>query len=212
LPVSVASFQVSARVCRGAAVIAGLVLAGGSASRMGGGDKGLLPLGGARVLDVLLARLAPQVGPIAISANGDAARFDGFALPVLPDVALNAGPLAGVAAGLAWADARGTRWLLTVPGDTPFVPRDLAARLAPAPAWAHSHGALHPLVGLWPVTAAAPLAAWLAGGGSRRVRDFGATIGMRAVPFDDTPDPFFNINTRGDLSAAQSRVLLLPPD
>jgi molybdopterin-guanine dinucleotide biosynthesis protein A len=193
-------------------VIAGLVLAGGAASRMGGGDKCLLPLGGARVLDLLLARLAPQVDVLAISANGDAARFDAFALPVLPDIALNGGPLAGVAAGLDWADARGARWLLTVPGDTPFIPRDLAARLAPAPAWACSVGALHPLVGLWPVTAAARLAAWLATGGSRRVRDFGASIGMRAVAFADAPDPFFNINTRDDLSTARARVLRLPRD
>ncbi len=193
-------------------VIVGLVLAGGAASRMGGGDKCLLPLCGARVLDVLLARMAPQVGAVAISANGDAARFDAFGLPVLPDAVLSAGPLAGVATGLAWAQQLGARSLLTVPGDTPFIPRDLAARLAPAPSCAASVGALHPLVAVWPVTAATALDTWLKRGGSRRVRDFGATVGMRTVAFDDVPDPFFNINTPEDLTAAQTRALRLPPD
>jgi len=178
---------------------------------MGGGDKCLLPLGDATVLDSLLARLAGQVGALAISANGEAARFARFGLPVLPDLARHAGPLAGVAAGLAWALSIKADALLTVPGDTPFIPLDLAERLAPAPAWAMSSGAVHPLVARWPATAATGLAAWLEGGGSLRVRTFGEAIGMRAVLFPQTPDPFFNINTPEDLSAAQARVLCLPP-
>ncbi len=192
-------------------MIAGLVLAGGRASRMGGGDKCLLPLGDVTVLDALLARLTPQVAAMAISANGDAGRFRRFGLPVLSDLAQHAGPLAGVAAGLAWAASLNATVLLTVPGDTPFIPRDLAVRLVPAPAWAESGGAVHPLVALWPATAAAPLFAWLEGGGSLRVRTFGEAIGMRAVVFDETPEPFFNINTPDDLAEAQSRVLRLPP-
>jgi molybdopterin-guanine dinucleotide biosynthesis protein A len=191
-------------------LIAGLVLAGGRASRMGGGDKCLLPLGAATVLDALLERLAPQVAAIALSANGDASRFRRFGLPVLPDLAEHAGPLAGVAAGLTWAASLDATALLTVPGDTPFIPRNLAMRLGRAPSWAESGGAVHPLVALWPTTAAAPLFAWLEGGGSLRVRAFGTAIGMRAVIFDDGPDPFFNINTPDDLGDAQSRVLRLP--
>jgi molybdopterin-guanine dinucleotide biosynthesis protein A len=170
---------------------------------MGGGDKCLLSLGDTTVLDCLLARLAPQAGALAISANGDPARFALSGLPVLPDLARHAGPLAGVAAGLAWALSIGADALLTVPGDTPFVPADLAERLAPPPAWAVGGGALHPLVALWPSTAATGLAAWLEGGGSLRVRTFGAAFGMRPVEFDAQDLAFFNINTPDDLAVAR---------
>ncbi|HTZ71379.1 MAG TPA: molybdenum cofactor guanylyltransferase MobA [Acetobacteraceae bacterium] len=186
-------------------MIAGIILAGGGARRMGGGDKCLLKLGSATILDMLLPRLAPQVCRVAISANDDPGRFAGFALPVLPD-AIGAGPLAGVAAGLAWASAIGAEALLTVPGDTPFIPPDLADRLVPAPAWAASEGAVHPLVALWPVAAAGALDVWLAGGTNLRVRDFGQSIGMRTIDFADTPDPFFNINTPDDLREAGRRL------
>jgi molybdopterin-guanine dinucleotide biosynthesis protein A len=191
-------------------MIVGLVLAGGQATRMGGGDKCLLAIGGVTVLDLLLARLAPQVSHIALSANGDPARFAQFGLPVLGDEIRQAGPLAGLAAGLAWAAAQGANALLTVPGDTPFIPAGLVRALCPAPAWAESDGALHPLVALWPSALHERLAAWLHGGGSRRVRDFGVAAGMRAVRFADG-EGFFNINTPADLAAAQVRVSALPP-
>jgi molybdopterin-guanine dinucleotide biosynthesis protein A len=184
-------------------MIAALVLAGGRASRMGGGDKPLLKLGGGTVLDAVLARLRPQASAIALSANGDAGRFARFGLPVLPDPDWAQGPLAGVAAGLAWAVAAGATELLTVPGDTPFIPADLAARLGAAPAWAESSGAVHPLLARWPVSAAAMLEAWLKAGRSLRVRDFGTALGMRAQNFGDDPDPFLNINTQADLAQAQ---------
>jgi molybdenum cofactor guanylyltransferase len=191
-------------------MIVGLVLAGGQATRMGGGDKCLLPLGGATVLDVLLTRLAPQVERVALSANGDPVRFARFGLPVLSDDVREAGPLAGVAAGLAWAAGLGANALLTVPGDTPFIPLDLLNALCPAPAWAESGGTLHPLVALWPGALHERLAAWLNAGGSRRVRDFGVAAGMRTVRFA-AEEAFFNINTSGDLAAAQGRVSALPP-
>ncbi len=177
---------------------------------MGGGDKCLLRLGDTTVLDVLLQRLAPQASALAISANGDQARFGSFRLPILPDLPRHAGPLAGVAAGLVWATSLGAKALLTVPGDTPFIPTDLAHRLSPAPAWAESGGAIHPLVALWPTTATLPLTAWLEGGGNLRVRSFGAAIGMRTVAFPETPDPFFNINTRSDLAAARQLAQSMP--
>jgi molybdopterin-guanine dinucleotide biosynthesis protein A len=191
-------------------MIAALILAGGQASRLGGGDKPLLPLAGATILDLLLATLRPQATLIAISANGDPARFARFALPVLPDAPGHAGPLAGVAAGLAWAAEHGAAALLTVPGDTPFIPHDLAARLGTAPTWAASDGAIHPLVALWPTTASAQLQAWLADGADLRVKNFGAALGMRTKNFEETPDPFFNINTPSDLAAAQARAATLP--
>jgi molybdopterin-guanine dinucleotide biosynthesis protein A len=187
-------------------VIAGLVLAGGSGTRLGGVDKALLTLGGLTVLAHVLERLRPQLGTIAISANGDPSRYAHTKLPVLEDKLVGRGPLGGVLRGLGWAADHGADWLLTVPGDTPFIPRDLATRLTPGPAWAESETGLHPLVALWPTTCAPALAAWLTSQPSGRVRAFGETIGMREKHFADTPDPFHNINTPEDLAAARARV------
>ncbi len=184
-------------------MIAALVLAGGRATRLGGQDKALLPLGTGTVLDELLRRLHPQVERIAISANGDLSRFARFTLPVLPDATPEQGPLAGVLAGLCWAVSTGAETLLSVPADTPFIPADLAARLLPRPACAAAESGTHFLVATWPVALVPKLSAFLAGGG-RRVRDFATEIGTRAVPFDEHPDPFFNINTPSDLARARA--------
>src|SRR5579875_3676841 len=117
--------------------LAALVLAGGGARRMGGGDKPLLRIGGATLLERLLAVLGVETARIAISANGDPARFAATGFPVLPDRAFaGEGPLAGLLAGLDWAAGQGADTLLTVPGDTPFIPSGLAAALSPAPACA----------------------------------------------------------------------------
>src|SRR6202044_1642994 len=110
----------------------GLVLAGGLARRMGGGDKARIRVGGATILERVLARLAPQCSRIVINANGDPARFADTGLEVVADSVPDfAGPLAGILAGLDWAAARapGTAWLVSVPGDCPFLPNDLVARL-----------------------------------------------------------------------------------
>jgi molybdopterin-guanine dinucleotide biosynthesis protein A len=187
-------------------MIAGLVLAGGRGTRLGGVDKALLTLGRSTLASHVLARLGPQVGAAAISANGDPARYACFGLPVLADELDGRGPLGGVLRGLRWAAENGAAWLLTIPGDTPFIPLNLAARLAPAPACAESVTGVHPLVALWPTQAATALEAWLAAQPSGRVRAFGQAIGMRAVWFDDAPDPFANVNTPDDLAAARARV------
>jgi molybdopterin-guanine dinucleotide biosynthesis protein A len=178
-----------------------LILAGGAARRMGGGDKPLLQLAGQTMLARIIAALAPA--PIAISANGDPARF-GATLPVLPDEYPGQGPLAGVLAGLDWAASLGAPALLTVPGDTPLIPPGLATLLAPAPSVAESGGRVHHLVALWPVGAAAALRDWLAKPGSRSVRAFAETLAMRRVAF--TGDPFANVNTPSDLAALEARL------
>ncbi len=185
--------------------LAALVLAGGQAARMGGGDKPLLDLAGRSLLQRILARLRTETARIAISANGDPARFAAFGCPVLPDGAfLGQGPLAGVLAGLDWAAAQGCDTLLTVPGDTPFIPPGLAATLAPVPACAASAGRTHPLVALWPVTAREPLRVSLGSPGGRSVREFAASIGMRVVDFPMRAwDPFLNLNDAADLAAAR---------
>ena len=183
-----------------------LILAGGRGTRLGGADKALLQAGGRSLAEHLIARLKPQGGQMAISANGDPGRYAFLGLPVLADDVVGRGPLGGVLRGLAWARALGADTLLSVPGDTPFVPHDLAARLGSAPSWAEGPSGLHPLVALWPVACLESLAAWLAGHESGRVRAFGAGIFMRPVWFADAPDPFANVNTPADLAEARARA------
>jgi molybdenum cofactor guanylyltransferase len=184
--------------------IAGLVLAGGEARRMGGGDKPLLTVGDRPMLASVIAALGVQ--PIAISANGDPARFAAFELQVLSDGPFQGqGPLAGLLAGLRWAASLGMTSLLTAPGDTPFLPPDLATRLHPAPCCASSHGRRHHLVALWPVSCANTLYSVLATPGSRRVADFAERIGMHYADFSvPRGDPFANVNTPGELAQARS--------
>ncbi|PWE32457.1 molybdenum cofactor guanylyltransferase MobA [Maritimibacter sp. 55A14] len=203
----------------------GVILAGGQATRMGGGDKALLRLDGRTILDHVIDRLAPQVDAIALNANGDPARFGAYGLPVLPDpVEGFAGPLAGVLAGLDWAAERGAGTIVTVAADTPFFPRDLVARLMQAAGdMAHplvlaatrqaqgertksmSRSGLirHPTFGLWPVALRHDLRAAL-GEGLRKVVVWTEKHGGRETVFDAPGDPFFNVNTPEDLDRARS--------
>ena len=188
-----------------------LVLAGGQARRMGGVDKPLLALRGRTVLRHILDRLRAAHGPFAISANGDPARYASFGLPVLPDPPAYAGrgPLAGLMSGLDWAASLRAPVLLTVPGDAPFLPPDLAGRLAPAPALASSLGRRHPPASLWPVEEArTALRAHLgaldpAARSGWSVLAFADALGARVVEFSPDPaggiDPFADIDTPADL-------------
>lgn len=182
---------------------------------MDGRDKTLMRLDpSTTLLDALLGRLAPQCAALAISANGDPARFAMAGLPILPDEpGPTRGPLAGVLAGLDHAAARDAGgWMLTVPGDTPFVPADLASRLAAAArdggvpvARATCAGRLHPLVALWSCHLAGPLRQALMDRDQRKVTAFQAEVGAADVPWPDTPfNPFVNVNTPEDLAAARS--------
>src|SRR6516162_7923889 len=110
----------------------GLVLAGGLARRMGGGDKALISIGGVAILDRVLALLRPACAGVILNANGDPARFARYGLAVVPDSVPDfAGPLAGILAGLDWAAANrpDLAWVVSVPGDCPFLPPDLVMRL-----------------------------------------------------------------------------------
>jgi molybdopterin-guanine dinucleotide biosynthesis protein A len=195
----------------GAGEVVAVVLAGGAARRMGGGDKGFALLAGRPMLSHVLARVRPQVSGIALSANGDPARFLAWGLPVLPDAMPGAGPLAGVFSGMRWAArARPGAALLSVPTDTPLLPPDLVVRLLAARqatgaaiACAASRGRRHPVVALWPVGLADGLAAALAAG-ERGVERFAASLGLTVVEFAADPvDPFMNVNTPADLAAAE---------
>lgn len=195
-----------------------VILAGGQARRMGGGDKGLLPLGGRRLIDHVIERLRPQCGTLAINANGDPARFAALGLPVLPDpVPGQPGPLAGILAAMDWAAGLGARRVVTVATDTPFLPRDLVSRFlaaaSPGGAVAESPdgtGRLraHPAVGLWPVGLRDRLAQAIAGG-ERRLGVWASDVGAARVAFGSDPvDPFFNVNTPEDLAAAERLVTI----
>jgi molybdenum cofactor guanylyltransferase len=194
--------------------VAGLLLAGGQSRRMGGGDKSLLPLGSRPILAHIIDRARPQVGSLALNANGDPARFAPFGLPVLPDLIEGyAGPLAGVLTGLRWAGTRADRpdWIVTIATDTPFFPTDLVARMLGAVrdgdfelACAASGGRSHPVFGLWPVRLAAELETALLLEGMRKIDAWTARYRLAVVEFDSVPcDPFFNVNTPEDLARAQ---------
>ena len=184
--------------------IAGIVLAGGQSRRMGGGDKGLLDLGGRPVIAHVIERLGCAR---AISANGDPARFARFGLPVLPDSVPDwPGPLAGVLAGMDWAAGQGIARILTAAADTPFFPRDLGARLAAgnAPVVMATNGGDHPAFAMWDVALRDDLRAALHSG-TRRMRDWMDARGALRVEIPGE-DPFFNINTPADLDAARRRL------
>lgn len=191
----------------------GIILAGGLATRMGGGDKGLLRLGGRTVLDHVIGRLAPQVAEIAINANGDPDRFKAFGLPVRPDsIEGFAGPLAGVLAGLDWAAEQGAETVVSVAADTPFFPCDLVPRLLLAAegmatplALAATPDGRHPTFGLWPVALRDDLRGALMGG-LRKVVQWTDRHGAAEAFFDPEGGPFFNVNTPEDLATAEGML------
>ena len=172
----------------------GLVLAGGLARRMGGGDKALIEVGGVAILDRVLDRLRGACDPIILNANGDPARFARYGLPVVADSIPDfAGPLAGILAGLDWAAAHApaAQWLASVPGDCPFLPHDLIARLHAARATqstplacARSGEWRHPVAGLWRVDLRDDLRHALAVEGLRKIEIWTArhSIAIAAWP------------------------------
>lgn len=194
----------------------GVILAGGQARRMGGGDKGRLVLGGQSLLAHVVERLEPQVAGLALNANGDAGRFDDLGLPVLSDsIDGFVGPLAGVLAGLDWAASQGADAIVTAAADTPFFPCDLVPRLmmeadgmdaplvlAATPDTQRGRNR-HPTFGLWPVALRDDLRTAL-NGGLRKVVMWSDQHGGREAMCPNTPfDPFFNVNTPEDLARAE---------
>ena len=196
------------------AAIPGVLLAGGLARRMGGGDKPMRQIGGRSILERVIARLQPQCGELILNANGDPARFAGFGLSVIPDsVADFPGPLAGVLAALDWAAAHrpGVSLVLSAAADCPFLPRDLVARLHEALlnenaqlAVAASGGQSHPVIGLWRVALRDELRHALVQDNIRRVDRWTARYKLTTVAWPTAPlDPFFNANTMEDVAEAE---------
>jgi len=198
--------------------VTGVLLAGGRSSRMGGREKALLGLGGQPMLQRVASRFCPQVTRTVINANGDPARFAGFALPVVADsVEGQPGPLAGLLTGIAWAqrETPAARFIATAPADCPFLPRDLIARLmaallkAGSPcAIAATGGQRHPVAGLWRIELAAAAAGALARN-MRALHRFADAQGSAIAEFSPARiggadiDPFFNVNTPEDLQRAE---------
>jgi molybdenum cofactor guanylyltransferase len=192
----------------------GLVLAGGLARRMGGGDKALIRIGGATILDRVLGLLRPVCAEIVLNANGDPARFARYGLPVIPDSVPDfAGPLAGILAGLDWAAVNrpDLAWVASVPGDCPFMPDDLITRLHEARqnagvplACARSGDWRHPVVGLWPVALREDLRHALVEEDLRKIEAWTARHGVAIAHWPAKPvDPFFNVNTPEDTAEAE---------
>lgn len=198
--------------------VAGLVLAGGLATRMGGGQKALLELGGKSLMARSLERLAPQVDTIAINANDELDRYQAYGQPVLSDILTgHLGPLAGVHAGMVWARAHGFTHIASVAGDTPFFPSDLIARLQSALSVQHKiamaatpneAGKLlrQPTFALWPVILAEDLEKALEDG-LRKIIVWADLFGVAQVNYTNSPyDPFFNVNSQTDMTVAEGIV------
>ncbi len=194
--------------------VAGVLLAGGRATRMGGGDKSLHGLAGRPILAHVIERVRPQVSVLLLNANGDPARFQGFGLPVEGDVIEGfAGPLAGILTGLEWAGAHvpDCRWVASFPTDAPFLPRDLVRRMVASVGAEDAHigcaasgGRTHPVVGLWPVGLAGDLRRAMTEDGMRKIDRWTAGYRVAYVEYAAAPvDPFFNVNRPGDLERAE---------
>jgi molybdopterin-guanine dinucleotide biosynthesis protein A len=197
----------------------GVLLAGGLARRMGGGDKPMRRIGGRTILDRVIARLQPQCDGLILNANGDPARFATFGLPVVADTVEDfPGPLAGILAALDWTAAHrpDVTWILSAAGDCPFLPRDLVARLHRARAEqdaqlavASSGGQTHPVIGLWHVSLREDLRHALVAEDMRKIDRWTARYTLATVDWPTEPlDPFFNANTVEDIADAERLAAL----
>ena len=195
----------------------GVLLAGGLARRMGGGDKPLRTIAGRTILERVVERLAPQCDGLILNANGDPARFAALGLPVVPDgVPDFAGPLAGILAALEWTGANrpDVAYVASAAADTPFIPRDFVSRLhaartaAGSPlACAESGGQAHPVNALWAVSLKDDLRHALVVENLRKIDRWTARHGIAYATWANEPyDPFFNANTPEDLDLAEEII------
>lgn len=190
--------------------VTGVILAGGRATRMGGIDKGLVPLAGRPMVEHIIERLRPQTAALLINANRSHDIYAQYQLPLVADRLDDyAGPLAGMASGLA---ASTTAWVVTVPCDSPLVPADLVARLWEALqregaelAVATGAGRMQPVFALLPRTLLASLESFLAAG-ERKIDRWYGRHQVALADFEDTPEAFLNVNTPADRDALEARL------
>jgi len=189
--------------------ITGVILAGGRGRRLGGADKGLVPLRGRPLIEHVISILRPQVGRLVISANRNRETYAAYGVPVIADaIGDYHGPLAGILSALRAAD---TPFVLSVPCDTPAPPSDLAERLIAALAREQAQIAvatcgarMQPVFALVHRTLARPLQDYLVGGG-REAGEWMRRQNAALADFSDAADAFVNINTPQELLAAESR-------
>jgi molybdopterin-guanine dinucleotide biosynthesis protein A len=197
--------------------IVGVILAGGLARRMGGGDKSMLQLGGRRILDYVIESAQNQLETVIINANGDPERFTEFNLPVQADIVPDfAGPLAGVVSAMAWVKQNqpSATHIITLAADTPFFPADYVARMLELMqlkgerlACASYQGRTQPVFGLWPVNLFDDLYKALVEDDMRKVDRFTAPYGVADVPFDElSRNPFFNVNKPEDIALGEQQL------
>jgi molybdopterin-guanine dinucleotide biosynthesis protein A len=197
--------------------IVGVILAGGLARRMGGGDKSMLQLGGRRILDYVIESAQNQLETVIINANGDPERFTEFNLPVQADIVPDfAGPLAGVVSAMAWVKQNqpSATHIITLAADTPFFPADYVPRMLELMqlkgerlACASYQGRTQPVFGLWPVNLFDDLYKALVEDDMRKVDRFTAPYGVADVPFDElSRNPFFNVNKPEDIALGEQQL------
>lgn len=203
--------------------IVGVILAGGLARRMGGGDKSMLRIGGRRILDYVVESACAQLETVIINANGDPQRFTEFNLPVQADIVPDfAGPLAGVVSAMAWVKQNqpSATHIITLAADTPFFPSDYVSRMLDLMqlkgqrlACASYQGRTQPVFGLWPVNLFDDLYKALVEDDMRKVDRFTAPYGVADVPFDElTIHPFFNVNTPQDIALGEQQLAAIQPN
>ena len=189
----------------------GVILVGGLSRRMGGGDKTLLYLAGQPMLDHVIKRIGPQITQLVINANGDLSRFAMFNLPLIPDsIPDYAGPLAGILSAMEYGREAGYSHLVSVSGDTPFLPLDLVQKLLEPIrkgadiALASSNGRTHPVVGIWPLFLEKNLRDAMVHENLRKIDFFTARYKTAIIEFEASiVDPFFNINTKEEWAEAE---------
>mgnify|MGYP003863119005 CR=1 FL=1 len=197
--------------------IVGVILAGGLARRMGGGDKSMLRIGERRILDYVVASACAQLDSVIINANGDPQRFTEFNLPVQADIVPDfAGPLAGVVSAMAWVKQNqpNCSHIITMAADTPFFPSDYVSRMLSLMQLKHQRlacasyqGRTQPVFGLWPVDLFDDLYKALVEDDMRKVDRFTTPYGVVDVAFDElASNPFFNVNTPQDIALGEQRI------
>lgn len=196
--------------------ITGVVLAGGRARRMGGEDKGLISVGGQAMVVHALKGLAPQVGTMLINANRNREHYTRLGAEfgrceVVADTDDSfAGPLAGMASAMQRAQ---TRYILTVPCDSPLLAPDLAERLLDALlaedaeiGVAHDGTRMQPVFALLDCGLRASIENYLKSGG-RKIDAWYAGRRVANAGFEDHPEMFLNINTPEDRDLLEKRMI-----
>jgi molybdopterin-guanine dinucleotide biosynthesis protein A len=190
--------------------VTGVILAGGRATRMGGMDKGLVPISGRPMIAWVIDALRPQVAEVLINANRNHDRYGEFGSKVIDDGDGEfRGPLAGMASGMR---AAATPWIAVVPCDSPLIHGALVARLYEAAvssgsriAAAHDGERLQPVFALLACDLLSDLAGYL-DDGERKIDRWYARHRFASVDCSDVQASFANINAPEDKRSLEAAL------